>query len=106
MKRNDAQYHYDLRIYQWGLGLALLLTAIPFALVAFHGAPPSVLLWMIGVLGLIQVIVHFRFFLHIDLSSQKREDLHLILFTVLLLVIMAGGTIWIMHNLAERMMAS
>lgn len=104
MKRNVAQYRYDLRIYQWGLGLALLLTAIPFGLVAFHDAPPTVLYWTIGLLGLVQVVVHFRFFLHIDLSSQKREDLHLILFSVLLLAIMAGGTIWIMNNLAERMM--
>jgi len=104
MKRNEAQYRYDLHIFQWGLGLALLLTAIPFGLVAFHLVSPTALYWTIGVFGLIQVVVHFRFFLHIDLSKHKRDDLHLILFSVILLTIMVGGTIWIMFNLATRMM--
>ena len=48
-------------------------------------------------------MVHFRYFLHIDFTRQKREDLQLILFLFLLLVIMTGGTIWIMSNLATRM---
>ena len=57
----------------------------------------------IGAFALVQLVVHLRFFLHIDLSHQKREDLQLILFSVLLLAIMALGTIWIMGNLATRM---
>jgi cytochrome o ubiquinol oxidase operon protein cyoD len=57
----------------------------------------------IAICGLAQVVVQFRYFLHINLSLQKREDLLLILFSVLLLAIMAGGTIWIMANLAHRM---
>lgn len=59
---------------------------------------------LIAVFALAQIVVHVRFFLHIDLSGQKREDLQLILFTVLLLAIMSGGTIWIMANLYTRMM--
>lgn len=50
--------------------------------------------WLIGLYGLAHIVVHFRFFLHVDLSRQKREDLELILFSLLLLAIMAGGTIW------------
>lgn len=48
------------------------------------------------------VIVHFRFFLHISFS-HKREDLQLILFSTVLLIIMVAGTIWIMGSLATRM---
>ena len=50
-----------------------------------------------------QIIIQVRYFLHIDLSRQKREDLQLILFSLLLLTVMAGGTIWIMGSLAGRM---
>ena len=53
-------------------------------------------------LSLVQMIVHFRFFLHIGFH-QKREDLQLILFSTLLLFLMVAGTIWIMASLAGRM---
>ena len=81
---------------------ALLLTLVPFALVHWAGLPRSALLIVIGAFALVQMVVHFRFFLHIGFR-QKREDLQLILFSTLLLIIMVGGTIWIMFSLAQRM---
>lgn len=53
--------------------------------------------------AVIQVICHFRVFLHVNLAREKREDLQLILFSGLLLLIMAGGTVWIIANLAGRL---
>ena len=64
----------------------------------------SGVLAVIAVLVLVQVLVHLRYFLHIDFSRQKREDLQLILFSALILLLMAGGTLWVLANLAERMM--
>jgi cytochrome o ubiquinol oxidase operon protein cyoD len=58
----------------------------------------------IGGFALVQVVVHFRCFLHIDPPRQNVDDLHLILFSSLLLFFMVGGTIWILANLAMRMM--
>jgi cytochrome o ubiquinol oxidase operon protein cyoD len=92
----------DFRSYVWGLGLALVLTLVPFALVNWGAAPRSTLLIVIGVFAFVQMVVHFRFFLHIG-YRQKREDLQLILFSALLLIIMIAGTIWIMASLAARM---
>jgi cytochrome o ubiquinol oxidase subunit IV len=92
----------DFRSYVWGIGLGLLLTLVPFALVHWAGIPRFLLLIVIGAFALVQMIVHFRFFLHISFS-QKREDLQLILFSTLVLIIMVGGTIWIMGSLALRM---
>ncbi|MEH6952952.1 cytochrome C oxidase subunit IV family protein (plasmid) [Nitrobacter sp. NHB1] len=89
--------------YVWGISLALLLTVEPFALIYwFPGIPRFPLLLFIGVLALVQILVHFRFFLHIGFK-QKREDLQLLLFSALLLTIMVAGTIWIMASLAQRM---
>ena len=92
----------DLRRYVWGVGLALVLTVVPFALVHRAAMPRSLLLIGIGAFALVQVIVHFHYFLHIGFS-RNREDLHLILFSTLVLVIMVAGTVWIMASLAVRM---
>jgi len=92
----------DFHSYLWGIALALALTIVPFALVHWGGASRLTLLMIIGALALVQMIVHFRFFLHISLSG-KREDLQLILFSTLVLIIMVGGTVWIMGSLMLRM---
>ncbi len=52
---------------------------------------------------LIQIVVHFSNFLHIYFRCQKREKLQPIQFSILILAIMASGTIWIVFNLAVRM---
>ena len=92
--------------YRIGFAAAAILTAIPFALVATGATGRVVTLVVIGVLAVVQVVVHFRWFLHIDLSRQKREDLQLILFSTLLLILMAGGTVWVLADLARRMTPS
>lgn len=92
----------EFHSYVWGAGLALALTLVPFALVHWMAMPRTAMVIVIGVFALLQIIVHLRFFLHISLR-QKREDLHLILFSALLLIIMVAGTIWIMASLAVRM---
>lgn len=92
----------DFRAYLLGTGLALVLTVLPFAMVYALDLPRSVTLWVIGVCALAQVIVHFRCFLHLGFSHQ-REDLQLVLFSSVLLIIMVAGTLWIMGNLATRM---
>jgi len=98
----EQQERRDFRSYVWGIGLGLILTLVPFALVYWAFIPRFPLLIVIGASALVQMVVHFRFFLHIGFK-QKREDLHLILFSALLLIIMVAGTIWIMASLALRM---
>ena len=95
----------DFNSYVWGIALALVLTLVPFALVHWAAMRGLSLLSVIGAFALVQMVVHFHFFLHIGFR-QKREDLQLILFSTLLLVIMVAGTIWIMASLAIRMTLS
>ena len=101
---DNAGYQRDLHSYLWGISLALALTVVPFGLVYWSVLPRFALLLTIGAFALTQIVVHFRFFLHIDPPRQKVDDLQLILFSGLILFVMAGGTIWIMANLAMRMM--
>ncbi len=104
MNTREQEHARERRSYFIGFGVALMLSIVPFAVVYWGGLSTTTAVWTIAILALVQIFVHFRFFLHIDLSTQKREDLELILFSLLLIVIMAGGTIWILHNLHMRMM--
>jgi len=51
-----------------------------------------------------QILVHFRYFLHVGLSSSSRENILALAFVAFLIFIMAGGTLWIMLDLHDRMM--
>lgn len=98
-----AEYRHELHTYAVGYGLALGLTFVPFGLVYWSAVPAHALYLIIGGLAIVQAIVHFRCFLHIDPPRQNMNDLQLILFSSLLLFFMAGGTIWVLANLATRM---
>jgi len=87
-----------------GYGLALLLTLSAFGLVVFHALTGRQAFYMVLGLGLVQMLVHFRFFLHIDLRRNSRPDLQLLLFSVLIVALMVGGTLVVLFNLHGRMM--
>ncbi len=89
--------------YVVGYVMAGALTALAFfAVIGGYLARGSALAVVAG-LGFVQLLVHLRYFLHIGLSRQKREDLQLILFSALLLAIMVGVTVWVMGNLQTHM---
>lgn len=93
----------ELRNYLVGLALAVGLTVPPFVLVWTGWLGRGETIGVIVVTALVQIVVHVRFFLHIDLGRQKREDLQVLLFTFLLLALMGGGTLWVMSDLMGRM---
>lgn len=87
-----------------GYGLALLLTLASFGLVWLRLMTGREAFYTVLGLGLVQVLVHFRFFLHIDLKRSARADLQLILFSTLIIALMVGGTLVVLANLHDRMM--
>ncbi|MBL4766835.1 MAG: cytochrome o ubiquinol oxidase subunit IV [Rhodobacteraceae bacterium] len=86
-----------------GFALSLALTGFAFWIMLGTTLSSGKTMTIIGVLAIVQLIVQMRFFLHIDRSKQKREDLDLILFSTLVLLIIVFGTVWIMGNLSTRM---
>ena len=87
-----------------GYGLALLLTVTAFALAHFRIIAGRGGFYSVLGLGLLQMFVHFRCFLHIDLKRSARADLQLILFSGLIIALMVGGTLVVLFNLRMRMM--
>ncbi|QQN74721.1 cytochrome o ubiquinol/quinol oxidase subunit IV [Croceicoccus sp. YJ47] len=93
----------ELRKYALGFVISVGLTVAAFAAVLSPLAP-MVKIIAVCAAALLQVATHLRHFLHLSFSGgQSREDLLLVLFSVCLLSIMAGGTVWILADLQERM---
>jgi cytochrome o ubiquinol oxidase operon protein cyoD len=94
---------HGLRSYLTGFILALVLTAIPFGIVVSGSLPKTTTMAAIAVAAIAQVLVHLRYFLHLDLKSTPRENLLAIAFAGVLILIMVGGSLWIMFDLHARM---
>ena len=99
-----ADKRRDLLTYVIGYGLALALTLLAFALVYWRWAESPLALGIVFGLGLVQMVVQFRCFLHVDLKAQSRDDLLLILFSTMIILLMVGGTLVVLFNLRHRMM--
>ena len=94
----------SLKSYLTGFVLSLLLTAISFALVMNGTLPAAATLAGIFSAGAVQILVHLHYFLHLDTSSAARWNVVALIFTLLIMVLFVGGTLWIMSNLNYRMM--
>ena len=95
--------NHATRGYLTGFVLAVVLTVVPFALVATRALDVVRTLILIGLLALTQAIVHLHYFLHLDLRPSSRERLVALAFAAFIVFIMAGGTFWIMADLNYRM---
>jgi cytochrome o ubiquinol oxidase subunit IV len=94
----------EILSYAIGYGLALALTGAAFASVHWPTLGSTTTLGIVFGLALVQMLVHFRFFLQISLKKSARDDLQLILFSTLIVVLMVSGTLVILFNLRARMM--
>jgi cytochrome o ubiquinol oxidase subunit IV len=90
--------------YLTGFGLSLILTAIPFAMVMSGTGSRSVMLAGIFIAGIVQILVHLHYFLHLDSSSDGSWNVLALIFTVLIMILFVGGSLWIMSDLNFRMM--
>jgi cytochrome o ubiquinol oxidase operon protein cyoD len=94
----------SFKSYATGFVFSVVLTVIAFAWVMSGALSHSAALF--GILGsaVAQILVHLHYFLHLDTSSASRWNVLALLFTLLIMVLFVGGSIWIMYNLNYRMM--
>ena len=90
--------------YLTGFILALILTGISFGFVMSGAFSTAAMIIAICVAGVIQVVVHLHYFLHLDTSSAARWNVAALMFTILILTLFVGGSLWIMWTLNYRMM--
>jgi len=98
-ERNES-----LTTYLAGLGLAALLTAVSFFISG------TTLVWgpsspvALAVLAISQMGVHLVFFLHITTGPDNVNNVLALAFGVLIVVLLIGGSLWIMAHLNHNMM--
>jgi len=98
--------HGSLSGYLIGLVLSVLLTVAAFGLTISGNWPADTSLIIITVLAIVQIIVHLVFFLHMGFStSSQRWDAVSFGYTVLCVLFLVIGTVWVMQNVAMNMMA-
>lgn len=104
MSAPDQSAGEEMRVYAIGYGLAMVLTCLAFGSVYWQWFDPTITLGIVFGVGFLQMIVHFVYFLHVNLRRSARDDLQLILFSTVIIALMAGGTVVILLNLRHRMM--
>lgn len=101
----DPHDHGSYRSYITGFVLSVILTAIPFAIV-MKGGLGAPLLTALVVLGfaVVQILVHMVYFLHMSAKAEAGWTLLSTIFTVIVVVIMLSGSIWVMYHMNANMM--
>ena len=97
--------HSTLKGYVTGFILAVILTAIPFYLVMTGAIKDSGTMGLV-LLGLaaVQIVVHMIYFLHMNSKVEQGWSMLAMLFTLMLVVIMLSGSIWVMYHMNHNMM--
>jgi cytochrome o ubiquinol oxidase subunit IV len=91
-------------VYTIGVVLAVVLTATSFWVANTSLLwPPGVPLGLV-VLAIAQMGVHLVFFLHITSGPENTNNVLALAFGVLIVIIVAAGSLWIMTNLNDNMM--
>jgi cytochrome o ubiquinol oxidase operon protein cyoD len=96
--------HGSLKTYVTGLVLAVLLTVVPFMLIMTGAFSPSWLAFIALTFAVVQIFVHLVYFLHMDGSSEQSWTLMSLIFTIVVVVFVVIGSLWIMHHLDTNMM--
>ncbi|MBP6918441.1 MAG: cytochrome o ubiquinol oxidase subunit IV [Legionellaceae bacterium] len=89
--------------YTVGFVSSILLTLFSFFLVAYSALPPKTLYIVIGALAITQFFVQLVFFLHLNTHSKTAWNLLSFLFTLVVVLVLIIGTMWIMYNLYANM---
>lgn len=96
---NDGNGQKTLASYVVGFTLCVVLTVIAFWLVDKQVLPKTSLYIALAGLAIVQLLVQSACFLRLNTSAEGRWNLLPFLFSILIIAILAGGTIWIMYSL-------
>ena len=98
--------HGTVKSYIIGFALSVIITCLAFYIVANEILAPESRIVVLVLLALIQLLVQLVFFLHLNTSSKARWNLVSFIFTLVVVLILVFGSLWIMFSLNYNMMMS
>jgi cytochrome o ubiquinol oxidase operon protein cyoD len=102
---HDQQNHGSIKAYVTGLLLSVILTIIPFAMVMAGDFSDTFVIIAISVMAGIQVMLQLTLFMHLNLKTREgRDSGAFMFFTVVILTLVVGGSLWIMYHLHLNLM--
>ncbi len=87
-----------------GYLMSFLLTFAIYRIVTHHELRDGLLSYTIVGFTLLQALIQFFFYFHLGLESKPHWSTITFLFTVLVLIIVIGGSLWIMNNINYDLM--
>lgn len=102
----DIKHKWNTRITPLIIGfiLSLILITLAYFLTTHKTFSGISLMTLILTLGTLQALIQCVFFLHISAESHPRWSLITLIFTIIVMIIVVGGSLWIMYNLDYNMM--
>lgn len=101
----DHAVHGTMKDYVTGFVLAVILTAIPFWMVINKTISSSATMGVVLLaLAAVQIVVHIKYFLHMNGKSEGGWNMLAMIFTIVLVVITLSGSLWVMYHLNHNMM--
>lgn len=105
LKEIQKEWHGTFRSYVIGFTASLLLTAASFFIVITEFFTGHLLIYTIIGLALVQAVFQLLFFLHLGQEAKPRWESVVFYFMAAILLIIAIGSLWIMHDLKDRVMS-
>ncbi|MBD8554121.1 cytochrome o ubiquinol oxidase subunit IV [Rhizobium sp. CFBP 8762] len=97
--------HGTMKSYVIGFVLSVILTVIPFWLVLGDVlTSKQATVFAIMILGVVQIVVHMIYFLHMNTKSEGGWTMMALIFTVVIIAISLIGSLWVMYHLNTNMM--
>ena len=96
--------HGSVKSYLVGFVLSIVLTAIPFWAVMTGQFDKATSIWLVVLMAMVQVVVHLKYFLHLNFTKEGRANTFAFLFTALIIVMVVGLSIWIIYASNAMMM--
>ena len=102
----DARHGWNRSLKPVFLGfvVSVILLVSAYLIVKHHHLEGISLILMLFGIAFSQAIIQLVFFLHLGLEEKPHWNMMTFLFTVLIIIIVIGGSLWIMHNLRYDLM--
>jgi cytochrome o ubiquinol oxidase subunit IV len=104
-KTEPKPKHMAATPYVVGFVLSLVFTLIPYYLVVQKTFNTRALLATILGFAVLQLVVQVMFFLHLGREKKPRFNLVFLISTIGIILVVVGGSIWIMNHLHYNMSA-